>query len=92
MLPPNLTTMQDPNRIQQYFSAEKKPTLWRALPVLEHLQTAWEKKWDDANYALFRTALIDGLEKIKKYYNHFDEKPAFVLALGMSNTPFVIFG
>lgn len=73
---------QDSNRIQQYFSAEKEPTLWRALPALEELQSAWEKKRTDPKYALYKEALDDGLDKLGKYYSRLDEKPSFVLALG----------
>jgi len=78
-----IDTSQDSNRIQQYFSSEKQPTLWRALPALEELQTAWEKKRDSARFALYKDALDHGLEKLKKYYSRLDEKPSFVLALGM---------
>ncbi|KAF8958255.1 hypothetical protein BDZ97DRAFT_1668780, partial [Flammula alnicola] len=73
--------LADSNRIQQYFSAEKEPTLWRALPALEELQSTWEKKRDDPKYALYKDALTDGLEKLRKYYSRLDEKPSFVLAL-----------
>ena len=73
---------QDSNRIQQYFSAEKEPTLWQALPALEELQSAWEKKRADPKYALYKDALDDGLDKLGKYYSRLDEKPSFVLALG----------
>jgi hypothetical protein len=75
---------QDSNRIQHYFSFEKQPTLWRALPALEELQTAWETKRESAQYELYGDALDDSLAKIGKYYSHLDEKPAFVLALGKS--------
>ena len=51
--------------------------LWRALPVIENLQTAWEAK-----YAMYHDAINDGLEKLKKYYSHFDQKPIYILALG----------
>ena len=61
---------------------EKQPTLWRVLPALEELQTAWEKKHANARYALYKSALKDGLEKLRKYYSRLDEKPSFVLALG----------
>ena len=74
--------IQDSNRIQQYFSSEKEPTLWRALPALEELQTAWEKRRDDCKYTLYEGALSAGLAKLKKYYFRLDEKPSFVLALG----------
>jgi hypothetical protein len=74
---------KDSNRIQQYFSAEKRPTLWRVLPAVEELQTAWEKKRDNSRYAQYRDALEDGLAKINKYYSRFDEKPSYIIALGM---------
>jgi len=77
-----LTCQQDSNRIQQSFSAEKEPTLWRALPAIEELQTAWEAKRDKSSFAKYHDAINDGLEKINKYYSRFDEKPAFILALG----------
>jgi hypothetical protein len=75
---------KDSNGIQQYFSAEKRPTLWCALPAIEELQTAWEAKRDDPRFSAYRTAIDDGLAKLGKYYSRFDEKPAYVIALGMS--------
>ncbi len=77
-----LVAYQDSNCIQQYFSSEKQATLWRALPALEELQTAWETKRDSVKYSLYKDALDDGLTKIGKYYSRLDQKPAFVLALG----------
>jgi hypothetical protein len=74
--------VQDSNQIQQYFSSEKEPTLWRALPALEELQTAWEKKRENPKYDLYKDALAKGLDKIGKYYSRLDDKPSFVLALG----------
>jgi hypothetical protein len=55
--------------------------LWRALPAIEELQTAWETKRDDPKYAIYKPAINDGLAKLNKYYSRFDEKPAFILAL-----------
>ena len=59
--------------------------LWHALPVIENLQTAWEAKLDDDRYILYRDAIQDGLDKLKKYYSRFDQKPTFILALGKHN-------
>jgi hypothetical protein len=75
--------IQDSNLIQQTFSAEKRPTLWRALPAIEELQTAWEAKRNDPQYVAYRTVINDGLTKLNKYYSRFDEKPAYILALSM---------
>ena len=77
-----LKHIQDSNQIQQHFSSEKQPPLWRVLPALEELQTAWEKKRDSPAFELYKDALTDGLGKLKKYYFRLDEKPSFVLALG----------
>ncbi len=77
-----LTLVQDSNRIQQASSAEKRPTLWRALPLIEELQTAWERKRDNPRFARYRSAINDGLAKLNKYYSRFDEKPAYIIALG----------
>jgi hypothetical protein len=76
---------QDSNRIQEYFSCEKQPTLWRALPALEELQSAWEKKSANPKYVLYKNALTAGLSKLGKYYSRIDEKPSFILALGESS-------
>lgn len=58
---------------------------------MEELQTAWEDKCKDPRYALYKPAITDGLAKLNKYYSRFDEKPAFILALGESllHFPFV---
>ena len=67
-----------------HFSAEKRPMLWRVLPVIEELQTAWEAKHDNPKYTLYHDAINDGLNKFNKYYSCFDQKPSFILALGRS--------
>ena len=70
------------------FFGEKEPTLWRALPAIEELQTAWETKCKKRSFALYHDALNDGLNKVKKYYTRFDEKPAYIIALGMCSLLF----
>jgi hypothetical protein len=66
--------------------------LWRALPLIEELQTRWEKKRDGTagfeRFSAYRAAIQDGLDKLRKYYNKFDEKPAYILALSTSNSPY----
>jgi hypothetical protein len=77
-----LRSFQDSNKIQQAFSAEKRPTLWRALPLIEDLQTAWEKKRASVRFSRYHDAIDDGLAKLNKYYSRFDEKIAYMIALG----------
>ena len=76
---------QDSNDIQQHFSSERLPTLWRALPALEELQTAWEAKQDSARFWLYKDAINNGLAKLQKYYSRIDSKPVFILSLGKSS-------
>ena len=76
------TIIADANNIQQYFSHELQPTLWCAIPAFEELQTGWETKCDSSRYVLYKGTIDRGLTKIGKYYNKFDEKPVYILALG----------
>jgi hypothetical protein len=73
---------QDSNDIQELFSSEQQPTLWRALSELEELQTAWEDKRKLECFALYKDAIDTGLAKLQKYYSQIDTKPVFILALG----------
>ncbi|KZS86441.1 hypothetical protein SISNIDRAFT_420903, partial [Sistotremastrum niveocremeum HHB9708] len=73
--------LKDVQRIQQIFSSETLPTLWRAIPVFERLQTAWEKKRDDERFELYVPGLDRAYMLWKKYYCMFDDKPVFLLAI-----------
>lgn len=74
---------QDANKIQQYFSSERRPTLCNAIPAIEELQTAWEKKARLPTYKAYHAALEDSIMKLRKYYNRFDDKGTFVMSQGM---------
>lgn len=76
-----LTSFQDANKIQQYFSSDKAPTLWRVIPAVEDLISAWTKKAADPKYADYWPGLQAGIEKIKKYRPPLDKKKAYPLAL-----------
>ncbi|KAF9224385.1 hypothetical protein BS17DRAFT_640875, partial [Gyrodon lividus] len=72
--------ISDANNIQQTFSDERA-TLWKVIPALEELQTAWETKKGSPKYTLYHEAIKQGLNKIRKYYTQFDDKPVYILAL-----------
>lgn len=63
--------------------SERLPTLWHALPAIEELQSAWEAKCDDNHFSKYKDAINDGLDKLQKYYSHFNRKPAYLLALAL---------
>jgi hypothetical protein len=73
--------LKDSNDIQELFSSEQQLTLWRALPALEELQTAWEGKRKAPRFLLYRDAVDAGLGKLRKYYSRIDSKPVFILSL-----------
>jgi hypothetical protein len=79
----NLHIHQDSNRVLHHFSADKHPSLYRALPTIEDLQSAWEAKLDNPQFEIYHDAVRDGLVKLMKYYCRFDEKPAYIIALSM---------
>ncbi|KAG1749057.1 uncharacterized protein EDB91DRAFT_1040623, partial [Suillus paluster] len=73
--------ISDANNIQHYFAHDRQPTLWRAIPALEELQTTWEAKSEAPRFSLYKDAIQRGLAKISKYYCRFDDKLVYVLAL-----------
>ncbi|KAF9039640.1 hypothetical protein BDZ89DRAFT_945204 [Hymenopellis radicata] len=73
--------LDDANSIQQIFSSGKRPSIYKVIPAIETLQTAWKKKLKDPKFQLYHPALEAGLSKLLKYYMKFDEKPAYVLSL-----------
>jgi hypothetical protein len=77
---------QDSNRVLHHFSANKHPSLYCALPALEDLQSIWEAKLEDSHFKIYHNAIKDGLAKLRKYYCRFDEKVAYILALGMDRS------
>ena len=76
--------LKDSNYIQELFSSEKQPAVWRALPALEELQTTWEHKRNLAQFILYRDAINTSQAKLQKYYLHIDTKPVYILSLGTS--------
>lgn len=74
----------DANQLQHIFAHERQATLWRAIPVFEELLSTWEARLKQPRFASYQNAIERGLEKLSKYYNKFDEKSVYVLALGES--------
>ena len=62
--------------------SEQLLTLWRALPPIKELQTAWEEKCDDDCLSNYKDTIND-LKRLQKYYSNFDRKPAYLLALAL---------
>ena len=81
----DLILVQDANKVLHKFSTVKYPNIYCAITTaFEALQTAWETKLACNCYSAYHNALHDGLRKLQKYHSKFDQKPAFLLALGGS--------
>jgi hypothetical protein len=76
--------VQDTNKVLHRFLTVKYSNIYCAITAFKALQTAWESKLASNRYSVYHNALQDGLEKLHKYYNKFDQKPSFLLALGES--------
>ena len=73
----DLILVCDANQVLHKFLSIKYLNIYHAITAFEALQTAWETK-------LASNTLHDGLEKLHKYHNKFDQKPAFLLTLSES--------
>ena len=47
----------------------------------EELQTSWKARSQSPQFSQYKDAIRSSLDKLAKYYNKFDEKPVYVLAL-----------
>ena len=69
---------------QQAFSVEKAPSLHNALPAVEALHAAWNKRSTKKKYAPFQAALVAATNKLNEYYTKTAESDAHILAMGES--------
>ncbi|KAF5337979.1 hypothetical protein D9758_014306 [Tetrapyrgos nigripes] len=66
---------------QQAFSSEHEPTLHNAIPALERLHIAWEKRKSKTKYTKFTDALNAGVDKLGNYYNKTSDSDAYVFSM-----------
>lgn len=58
---------------------------------MEELQTTWESKSENLQFALYKEAIQQSLAKIGKYYGKFDKKLVYILALDTSIMLYCVF-
>ena len=51
------------------------------IPLIEDLLSRWDDKLNDPTYIAYHTALQDGIDKLRKYYCAFNDRPAFILSV-----------
>ena len=73
--------------MQQTFSNEQMPTVWRIIPSLEFLIKCWESMTEQPRYRNVKEAIIKGVQNLKKWYRKVDHtSAAYFICLGASLT------
>jgi hypothetical protein len=69
--------------VQQMFSSERTPTVWRIIPSLEFLIKRWESMIDQPRFRDVKEAIVDGVQNLKKWYHKVDQtSAAYFICLG----------
>ena len=66
------------------FSSETEPTVWKVLPILEAFIGQWREKASNPRYKDIKNAINAGLNTLYKYYNKTDASPVYIVSLCMS--------
>jgi hypothetical protein len=67
--------------VQEAFSAEYYPTIWRVLPLYEDFIAKWKEFAADPNMFQLWPAIEAGLESLEKYYNKTDDSPVHIVSM-----------
>lgn len=71
--------------MQQTFSSEHAPTVWRIIPSLEFLVKRWETMVDQPRFCEVKEAIKEGIISFKKWYQKVDDtSSAYFICLGKS--------
>jgi hypothetical protein len=74
---------QEPSNVQQTFSNERTPTVWRIIPSLEFLIKRWESMVGQPRYRDVKEAITEGIQSFKKWYRKVDHtSAAYFICLG----------
>jgi len=65
--------LREPADVQQTFSNEHSPTVWRIIPSLEFLVKRWETMASQPRFRDVREAITEGVQNFKKWYQKVDE-------------------
>lgn len=67
--------------MQQQFSSETSPTVWKVLPVIENFMQEWQDLAADNNYAALAPAINSGLKTTEKYFGKAMQSSAQIMNL-----------
>jgi len=78
-----LIYFKEPRNAQSTFSSETEPTLWRAIPILECIQTNWTTFSKLDKFKPLHTAIQKGLKKLEKWYTNIKQSDSYYTCLGL---------
>jgi hypothetical protein len=67
-----LLLYQEPSNVQQTFSNEKMPTMWRIISALEFPIKCWESMVEQPRFRDVKDAIMHGVRNLKKWYRKVD--------------------
>ena len=74
---------KEPRNAQSAFSSETEPTLWKAIPILECIQTNWTTFSKLDKFKPLHAAIHKGLAKLEKWYTNIKESDTYYTCLGL---------
>jgi len=69
--------------MQQLFSSETEPVLWKTYPLLEFISQVWDEMLEDLKYVPMQAGIEAGLGMIHKYTSLVEASNANIMCLGM---------
>ncbi|KAJ8457093.1 hypothetical protein ONZ45_g18454 [Pleurotus djamor] len=75
--------LQEPASATQSFSAERHPTLWRVIPVLEFLFQRWQSMAKLPCYSDIESPLTAALTNLHKWYQKLDDTNVYFISLAL---------
>jgi hypothetical protein len=78
--------LREPSHVQQTFSSERTPTVWRIIPSFEFLIRRWDTMANHVQHQALNEALNQGVRSLQKWYDRVDgsSSPAYFVCLGAS--------
>lgn len=77
-----MDSLQPPSKACHSFSAGTTPTVYRALPTLEHIREAWLQLAKKTEHEDIKEAIDFGLKNIDKWYRKLDDTDIYFICLG----------
>ena len=77
--------LREPSNVQQTFSSEHAPTIWRIIPSFEFLIVRWNSMAGNSQHQGLKQALVEGVKSLQKWFDRTDGtlSPAYFICLGM---------